>query len=69
MTKFSNPQREADLELMEDLCELDAGLNSWEIDFINDVSLWLETHADRELSETQREKAQEILERIESEAF
>lgn len=45
-------------ELLEELCELDHGLNGWELDFIESLSDW-----DGLYTDTQANKLQEIYDR------
>lgn len=49
-----------DDELVEELCAIEAGLSSWELDFVESVAKQIESG--RSLRERQREKAEEILE-------
>jgi hypothetical protein len=53
---------EEDAGLVSDLCEVDEGLSTWELDFVE--SLAEQRDAGRPMSDRQRAKATEILERL-----
>lgn len=52
----------SDAEMVEALCELDSGLTSWELEFLESVAEQVENG--HSLSERQREKLVEIHERL-----
>ncbi len=49
-----------DREIVDELCEIDAGLNDWELDFVQDIARRVMTNV-YTLSDAQRHKAEEIL--------
>jgi hypothetical protein len=53
-----------DRDLIEELCDYDEGLTLWEINFIDEMGRWLAGYP--ELTVAQRDKAKEILARMES---
>ena len=50
-----------DGELIKALCDIEAGLSNWEVEFVESLCVWLEDEG-RPLTAKQRDKAIEILE-------
>lgn len=56
----TNPEDEA---IVRELCDIESGLSSWELDFVESVARQVEDRG-RSLTPSQRQKAEQILDRI-----